>query len=46
MKQLRKKDHQIQNPAYMVFDMITNKEFDSTKGDKILSDVIIRKIDE
>ena len=38
MKQLRKKDHQIQNPAYMVFDMLTNKEFDNTKGDKILTD--------
>ena len=37
MKQLRKKDHQIPNPAYMVFDMLTNEEFDSTKGDKILS---------
>ena len=38
MKQLRKKDQQIENPAYMVFDMITNLEFDNTKGDKILSD--------
>jgi DNA ligase-1 len=38
MKQLRKKDHQIPNPAYMIFDMLTNEEFDNTKGDKILSE--------
>jgi DNA ligase-1 len=28
MKQLRKKDHQIQNPSYMIFDMMNNKHFD------------------
>ena len=38
MKQLRRKDHQIENPAYMVFDMLTNKEFDKTKGDTLLED--------
>ena len=38
MKQLRRKDHQIENPAYMVFDMLTNKEFDNTKGDTLLED--------
>ena len=38
IQQLRKKDHQIPNPAYMIFDMLTNEEFDSTKGDKILSE--------
>ena len=32
MKQLRRKDHQIKNPAYMVFDMLRNDEFDSGKG--------------
>ena len=37
MKQLRRKDHQIENPAYMVFDMITNKVFDDTKGETLLS---------
>jgi DNA ligase-1 len=36
MKQLRRKDHQIANPAYMIFDMLSNKEFDNTKGDEIL----------
>lgn len=38
MKQLRRKDHQIENPAYMVFDMLSNKEFDNTKGDLLLED--------
>ena len=37
MKQLRRKDHQIENPAYMVFDMITNKVFDDTEGETLLS---------
>ena len=38
MKQLRRKDHQIANPAYMVFDMLSNVEFDSCKGDALLED--------
>jgi DNA ligase 1 len=38
MKQLRRKDHQIINPAYMVFDMLSNKEFDSCKGNTLLKD--------
>ena len=38
MKQLRRKDHQIANPAYMVFDMLSNAEFDSCKGDTLLKD--------
>ena len=36
MKQLRRKDHQIKNPAYMVFDMLRNDEFDSGKGTETL----------
>ena len=32
MKQLRRKNHQIQNPAFMIFDMLSNVEFDNTKG--------------
>ena len=27
MKQLRRKDHQIENPAYMIFDMLHKPEF-------------------
>ena len=36
MKQLRRKDHQIENPAYIMFDMLSNDEFDNGKGDKPL----------
>ena len=38
MKQLRRKDHQIINPAYMVFDMLSNAEFDGCKGNTLLKD--------
>ena len=34
MKELRKKDHTIPNPSYKIFDMITNDEFYSQKGEK------------
>ena len=37
MKQLRRKDHQIINPAYMIFDMIHKPHFDNQKGGPILS---------
>jgi DNA ligase-1 len=33
MKQLRRKNHQIKNPAYMIFDMLDNKDFDNVKGE-------------
>lgn len=32
MKELRKKDHIIQNPSYKIFDMLTHDEFYSKKG--------------
>jgi DNA ligase-1 len=32
MKQLRRKDHQIQNPAYIIFDVLDNIDFDNAKG--------------
>ena len=38
MKQLRRKDHQIENPAYMIFDMIHKPNFDNQKGGPILSE--------
>ena len=38
MKQLRRKDHQIENPAYMVFDMLSHSEFNNCKGDELLED--------
>ena len=37
MKQLRRKDHQIENPVFMVFDMIHKPEFDNKKGGEVLS---------
>ena len=33
MKELRKKDHTIQNPSYKIFDMISHDEFYSKKGE-------------
>ena len=38
MKQLRRKDHQIENPAYMVFDMLSHSEFNNCKGNELLED--------
>ena len=38
MKQLRRKDHQIENPAFMIFDMIHKNDFDNQKGVEILSE--------
>ena len=32
MKQLRRKDHQIENPAYMIFDMLHKPVFENKKG--------------
>ena len=36
MKQLRRKDHQIANPAFMIFDMLTKKEFEAEKSERTL----------
>jgi DNA ligase-1 len=38
MKQLRRKDHQIENPVFVVFDMISKTDFDNNKGDEVLSE--------
>ena len=37
MKQLRRKDHQIENPVFMIFDMIHKPDFDQNKSTEILS---------
>ena len=37
MKELRRKNHQVENPAYMIFDMLTKKEFELTQESDILS---------
>ena len=33
MKQIKKKDHQIENPKYVMFDCLEIEEFDSEFGD-------------
>ncbi len=33
MKQIRRKDHTIENPKYLVFDYLTIEEFDNAKGE-------------
>ena len=38
MKELRRKDHQIENPVFVVFDMIHKPAFDNCKGDERLSE--------
>ena len=38
MKELRRKDHQIENPIFMIFDMIHKPDFDSGKSTEILSE--------
>ena len=38
MKELRRKDHQIENPVFVVFDMIHKPAFDNNKGDERLSE--------
>ena len=42
MKQLRRKDHQIKTPAYMVFDMLRNDDFDSGKGTESLKTRLLK----
>ncbi len=37
MKELRRKNHQVENPAYMMFDMLTKDEFELKKESDILS---------
>ena len=44
MKQIKRKDHTIDNPNYIVFDYLTLEEFDNKVGDTILSDRIKKAI--
>lgn len=41
MKELRRKDHQIKNPKYMLFDMLTKKEFFQFKSERTLSERLL-----
>jgi len=38
MKQIKRKDHTIANPKYIIFDYLTLEEFDTKEGDTKLSD--------
>ena len=38
MKELRRKDHQIENPRFMIFDMMHKSEFDEGKGNTPLTE--------
>lgn len=38
MKQIKKKNHQIDNPKYVIFDYLTLEEFDTKKGTATLED--------
>ena len=38
MKELRRKNHQIENPVFMLFDMIQRNDFDNNKSTETLSD--------
>ena len=45
MKEIKRKDHTIHNPKYIVFDYLTLEEFDSKKGEQSLSNRISNAID-
>ena len=42
MKEIRRKDHTIQNPKFLVFDCLTIEEFDNHKGTDKLADRLQR----
>ena len=42
MKQIKRKDHTIANPKYIIFDYLTLEEFDTKEGDTKLSDRLNR----
>ena len=42
MKQIKRKDHTIANPKYIIFDYLTLEEFDTKEGDTELSERIAK----
>lgn len=46
MKQIKRKDHTIENPKYIIFDCMSIEEFDSKQGDVKLSERLDRLPDE
>lgn len=43
MKEIRRKDHTISNPKFLVFDCLTLEEFDNHKGTTKLSERLLRQ---
>jgi len=46
MKQIKRKDHTMEDPKYIIFDMLTLEEFDAKQGDTKLSDRINNLIED
>jgi DNA ligase-1 len=42
MKELRRKDHQIENPVFKMFDMLHKPDFDNGKSTEKLSDRLVK----
>ena len=42
MKELRRKDHQIENPVFKMFDMLHKPDFDNGKSTEILSERLLK----
>tara|TARA_B100001094_G_scaffold43354_1_gene38110 strand:+ start:3 stop:1256 length:1254 start_codon:yes stop_codon:yes gene_type:complete len=42
MKQIKRKNHTIENPKYVMFDYLTLKEFDAKESEKTLAERIMR----
>lgn len=41
IKEIKRKDHTIENPVYFMFDLLTQKEFDDKTSETVLSDRLI-----
>ena len=46
MKQIKRKDHTIENPKYVIFDYLSLKEFDSKSGSLTLASRLSELLDE
>ena len=46
MKQIKRKDHTIDNPKYVIFDYLSLKEFDSKSGSSTLASRLSELLDE
>ena len=41
IKEIKRKDHTIENPVYFMFDLLTQKEFDDKTSETVLSDRLV-----